>query len=241
MTRLGQEHSDQPSRPRSQSPSRRFSHCATVACCLHSLFLIPLVVATMCAPQSPLCASCAWSYACCIPHCRTCRLETKSSTRIESGALCSVSNPDVTTCSDVTSVIVHPAGSVAPQRTSARLLEGSFRAFAHSQQQYEVLCFVHSPVDLAIILPPPQMLQGHAPPLGGRVFLQCPHLLPQRRPNPLISKSTVAVRRTSKSIVAWLLYQCSTTGSKQTTDCTPNKNTVKWSISVDDTHSFLSI
>ena len=30
----------------------------------------------ICTPQSPLHASYAWGYACCIPHCRTSRLET---------------------------------------------------------------------------------------------------------------------------------------------------------------------
>ena len=77
-------------------------------------------------------------------------------------ASCSVSNSDVISCSDVTPVIVQ-SKPLYPQSTSARLSDGYFLAFAHSQQRYEVLssctyglCFIHFSVDLAITLPPPQ-------------------------------------------------------------------------------------
>ena len=80
-------------------------------------------------------------------------------------ALCSVSDSDVISCSDVTSVIVH-AKTPLHRRVHALHFRNSVLMQSHilssdTKRCYLVhLDFIHSPVELAIILPPPQTLHN---------------------------------------------------------------------------------
>ena len=166
MTRLGQEHNGQALTDPDLIAHLVVSHIARQSSAASTLGFSShrwSRQCVICTPQSPLYASYAWGSACCIPHCRTCRLETncfasRSSTRVDSSESFVLCKAILT--SDVTSVIVHP--KTALHRGVQPLVFGSVVSMhSHILNSRTKCC--HSarldcasfilPVDLAITFP----------------------------------------------------------------------------------------